>query len=65
MNSLKELGTQSGEAISLEKLFISCNQLTTKELTETFSALSLPRLRKLTLFGNYIEDIEPVVKAIS
>lgn len=65
MNEIGELGSDAVEAAKLERLFLSCNQLNTGALAKSFKNISFPRLRKLTLFGNYIEDIEPVLKILS
>jgi len=65
MNEIGELETEPGEAPKLERLFLSCNQLNSETLINSFKAISFPSLRKLTMFGNYIEDIEPVLKFLS
>ena len=65
MNEIVDLGTEPGEAPKLEKLFLSCNQLNSEMVFNSFKVISFPCLRKLTLFGNYIENIEPLLKILS
>ena len=65
MNEIGELGAEPAEAAKLEKLFLSCNQLNSEDLVNSFKVIAFPNLRKLSLFGNYIEDIELVLKILS